>query len=145
MIAEQKEEGENDVKLLSELCEKVYYIPLYKEEINVPNNVEVLYEKPNAIIGENKVQQLQLENTVINCDGIFILREAIPTSQLVQSIEYEGNAIKVSRDMSTNIPGIFAAGDITGWPYQISKAVCEGQIAALSAMNYIKNLYSDAS
>ncbi|NLZ43602.1 MAG: NAD(P)/FAD-dependent oxidoreductase, partial [Clostridia bacterium] len=35
------------------------------------------------------------------------------------------------------IPGLFAAGDCTGKPWQIAKAVGEGQVAALSAVQYL--------
>ena len=39
--------------------------------------------------------------------------------------------------MSTNIPGLFAAGDCTGEPYQVAKAVGEGLVAALTAAAYL--------
>jgi thioredoxin reductase (NADPH) len=58
----------------------------------------------------------------------------------VPGLELEKNHIKVNRDMSTNIPGLFAAGDVTGRPYQLAKAVGEGQIAALSAAKYLDSL-----
>lgn len=50
----------------------------------------------------------------------------------------EGDYISVGKDCETNIPGIFAAGDCTGGPLQISKAVCDGMNAALSAVNFLK-------
>jgi len=40
--------------------------------------------------------------------------------------------------MQTSIEGLFAAGDCTGRPYQVAKAVGEGQIAGLSASTYVK-------
>ena len=43
----------------------------------------------------------------------------------------------VDRAMKTNLPGVFAAGDCTGAPYQIAKAVGEGLVAALSAAAYL--------
>ena len=39
--------------------------------------------------------------------------------------------------MATNIPGCFAAGDLTGRPYQYIKAAGEGNVAALSAVAYL--------
>jgi thioredoxin reductase (NADPH) len=41
--------------------------------------------------------------------------------------------------MRTNIPGVFAAGDCTGQPLQIAKAVGEGNIAAISAATWLAN------
>ena len=57
---------------------------------------------------------------------------------LIYGLEMDGNAIKVNRNMETNLPGIYAAGDCTGAPYQIAKAVGEGQVAALHAVTSIK-------
>ena len=48
--------------------------------------------------------------------------------------------IKVDRSMSTNLPGVFAAGDCTGGALQVSKAVGEGHVAGLSACEYLDAL-----
>ena len=56
---------------------------------------------------------------------------------MVPGLETEGSAVKCGRDMSTSIPGLFAAGDITGAPYQLIKASGEGLVAALSAVSYL--------
>ena len=45
--------------------------------------------------------------------------------------------MQVDREMKTNIPGIFAAGDIVGLPYQFIKSAGEGNIAAISASAYV--------
>ena len=52
-------------------------------------------------------------------------------------LETEGNAVKVDLQMRTNLPGLFAAGDIAGQPYQYIKAAGQGNVAALSAVSYI--------
>lgn len=46
----------------------------------------------------------------------------------------------VKADMSTNIPGLFACGDIAGKPYQYIKAAGQGNVAALSAVEYLSTL-----
>ena len=48
--------------------------------------------------------------------------------------------IQVDRHMATNLPGIYAAGDCTGEPLQVSKAVGEGLIAAQSAARYLDQM-----
>jgi thioredoxin reductase (NADPH) len=73
----------------------------------------------------------------IPCDGVFILRATIAPTALVPGLETEKNHIKVDRAMRTSIPGIFAAGDCIGTPYQVVKAAGEGQIAVLSAVEYL--------
>lgn len=71
-------------------------------------------------------------------DGVFIIKDSISVSKLIDGLEYENGAIVTKRDMSTSIPGIFACGDCTGKPYQLAKAAGEGNIAALSACEYVK-------
>ena len=46
--------------------------------------------------------------------------------------------------MSTNIPGLFACGDIAGLPYQYIKSAGQGQIAALNAVSYLDKLKMEA-
>lgn len=71
-------------------------------------------------------------------DGVFIIKDSISVSKLLDGLEYENGAIVTKRDMSTSIPGVFACGDCAGKPYQLAKAAGEGNIAALSACEYIK-------
>ena len=52
-------------------------------------------------------------------------------------LETEGAHVKVNRRMETNLPGVFACGDITGTPYQYIKAAGEGNVAALSAVAFL--------
>ena len=71
---------------------------------------------------------------------VFILREAQFPGQLVPGLATEGPAVKVNMQMETNIPGLFACGDIAGQPYQYIKAAGQGNVAALSAVNYLAAL-----
>ena len=57
--------------------------------------------------------------------------------QLVPGLEMDGPHVKTARDMSTNIEGLFACGDITGTPYQYIKAAGEGNTAALGAVRWL--------
>ena len=57
-------------------------------------------------------------------------------TDLFPGLEVEGSFVKVDRKMQTNLPGLFAAGDCTGGPLQVSKAVGEGLIAGQSAAAY---------
>ena len=73
----------------------------------------------------------------IASDGIFLLRESVSPGKLVPGLELDGNHVKVDRNMASNLPGLFAAGDITGTPYQYVKSAGEGNVAALSAVSYL--------
>ena len=70
-------------------------------------------------------------------DGVFIIKDTVSVTRLVPGLEYANGGIVTKRDMSTSVPGVFAAGDCTGKPYQLAKAAGEGNIAALSASEYI--------
>ena len=72
-------------------------------------------------------------------EGVFILRSGVAPGLLLQGLKMAKGAIETDRSMTTNFPGIFAAGDCTGTPYQLAKAVGEGNIAALSAVKYLDN------
>lgn len=127
-------EAESDVNFLSELCSKVYYLPLYKEEINVNDSVEIIRGKAEKVLGNDVVSGIMIDGKEINCDGIFFIKQSIPLKSLINGLEIKNGSVVVDRDMQTNIKGIFAAGDCTGKPYQISKAVGEGLIAGQNAV-----------
>lgn len=129
---------EVEAEFLGEVCNHVTYIPLYKEEpVFKHKNIEVLNDKPMEIVGAMKVNAIKLTSQTIETDGVFILREAQFPSQLVPGLETDGSAVKVNRNMETNIAGLYAAGDITGLPYQFMKSAGEGNVAAISAATYI--------
>jgi len=132
--------GEEEADYLSTICEKVYYIPLYNKQIDVSESVELINDKPVAIEGDGTVSALKLKNTRLEVDGIFILKKVTPLDQLITGLELENNLIKVNRDMETSIEGVYAAGDCTGSPYQVAKAVGEGTVAALSAARYVDRI-----
>jgi thioredoxin reductase (NADPH) len=73
----------------------------------------------------------------IHADGIFILKDSVALDQLVPGVDILENHFNVNRGMETNIPGLYAAGDCTGKPYQYLKAAGEGQVAALNAVSYL--------
>jgi len=130
-------DAEEDVNFLAEICKKVHYFPSYKGESQVDQRVEVHREKPLGVLGEEQVQGIALAGGKLQVDGVFIIREVAPAEQLVPGLKLEQGAIVVGRGMQTNLPGVFAAGDCTGKPYQVGKAVGEGIIAALSAVSYL--------
>lgn len=81
-----------------------------------------------------------LKNTEIETDAVFLLKDSISPGQLVPGLKIEENHIFVDRLMKTNIPGCFAAGDCVGKPYQYIKSAGEGNIAALSAVQYLDKI-----
>lgn len=133
-----KEEAE--AEFLAEIAKKVYYIPTYKENIEFKHDIEVIRDVPVEVQGEMQVEKLVLKNGELNVDGVFILREAVSPVSLVPGLKMDGNHVEVNRKMETNLKGCFACGDITGVPYQYIKAAGEGNVAAISAVEYLAGL-----
>lgn len=131
--------AEEEAKFLSETCDKVFYLPQYEngDIESLGDNVEVIDSKPTAVYGEKLVEFLELGQERLEVDGIFIVRESVPVEQLVPGIELSGKFIQVDSDMASAVPGVFAAGDCVGKPFQLAKAVGQGQVAALSAARYL--------
>ena len=131
------EEGEHEADYLKELCRKVYYLPQYKEKPAIGAEIELVHDKPREITGDVVVENLVMAKEKLNVHGVFIIRQSDPVENVLPGLELDGDVIKVNRDMSTNIPGVFAAGDCTGKPWQIAKATGEGLVAVLSAITYL--------
>lgn len=133
-------EGEGEAAFLAEICRRVYYFPLYQGEPAVASErVQVMKGKPGGVRGNGFLTHLELDGgNLLPVDGVFVIRETVPVDQLVPGVATTPQgAIQVDREMVTTVPGIFAAGDCTGGPYQLPKAVGEGVVAALSAVRYL--------
>ena len=136
IIAYSKKE-EEEANFIATLASKVYYVPMYKEAVEVDSSIEIVKDTPVEIIGEDKVEKLILKTREITTDGLFILRDSISPGQLVPGLKIVDNHVEVDRQMKTNLKGCFAAGDIVGRPYQYIKSAGEGNVAALSAVSYV--------
>ncbi len=134
-------QGVEETHFLAGLAAQVDYFSLKRHQTDdLDVNVTVLDEKPVSI-GRDDAGVTLTTNLATHCyDGIFIFRAAMPLNMLIADLETEGSFIPVDRQMRTNIPGVFAAGDCTGKPLQVPKAVGEGNVAAISAAEWIAKL-----
>ena len=100
-------------------------------------------------LGDETVQAVKIKNmksgeeSEIKIDGVFVYIGYLPNSEkfdgIVELSKY--GEIIADNDMKTNIPGVFAAGDVRQKKFrQITTAVADGTVAALSAIDYIQNL-----
>lgn len=92
------------------------------------------------ITGDKKADTLRFGGEDYTVDGVFIIKDTVSVTKLVPGLVYENGAVVVDRQMVTSVPGVFAAGDCTGKPFQLAKAAGEGNVAALSACDYIAKL-----
>ena len=116
-------------------CQVVYVSPQPPEGLDPA----IPYVKASrlAVRGDQTVTGLEADGSLIPCAGVFILRSAVAPADLLPGLATEHGVIQVDRQMRTSLPGVFAAGDCTGGPLQVAKAVGEGHVAALSACEYL--------
>lgn len=129
---------EQEVNFLAGLAAKVYYLPLMKGSRVAGENVEFLKSGVREIRGEKRVKSIVLaDGTELPVDGIFFIKNAVPPAVLMNGLQMQDGHVNVDRQMCTNLKGVFAAGDCTGRPYQIAKAVGEGNVAAHAVVTYL--------
>ena len=132
---------EHEVEYLADLAAKVTYFPLFSDSQVKKENVTISKDFPVEVNGIDRVTGLTLKSgETLSVDGIFCLRNAIAPSKLIPGLEIENGHIVVDRAQKTNLAGCFAAGDCTGRPYQYTKAVGEGNVAAHSCISYLAEI-----
>lgn len=100
--------------------------------------------KVKAIQGDGAVHSLILDNgNTIEAAGVFVELGAKGALELAAKLDvsldlHTMKYIAVNKRQETNIPGVYAAGDICGPPWQMAKAVGEGCVAGLEATTYAK-------
>ena len=73
-------------------------------------------------------------------EGVFLLRPTMAPTDMFPGLAVENGHVAVDEKMATNLAGLFAAGDCTGGPLQVSKAAGEGLVAGQSAAAYAASL-----
>lgn len=92
------------------------------------------------ITGGAAVESVTCDGTTMEAAGVFLLRPTVAPTDLFPGLALEGGYVAVDRRMGTSLPGLFAAGDCTGGPLQVAKAVGEGLIAGQSAAAWVDAL-----
>lgn len=133
-----------EANFLAQICSEVTYVAARSAKAEdapeIAEGIRVLKKRVLGIRGENKVEEVELDGETIPADGVFVVRDSIPVERLLEGIDVADGAIVVDREMTTNVAGVFAAGDCTGRPYQVAKAVGEGLVAGLSAARYVDRM-----
>ena len=129
---------EHEIGYLADFAKRVYLVPMYKNVEVRRENITIIQKMPTKIVGGKRVEQLVFPTEEVPVDGVFMLRESVSPAILVGGLHTENGHVVVGRDMSTNLKGLYAAGDCTGRPYQYTKAAGEGNIAAHSVSEYLR-------
>ncbi|MFN2368725.1 MAG: NAD(P)/FAD-dependent oxidoreductase, partial [Desulfurivibrionaceae bacterium] len=96
------------------------------------------------ISGDNAVSGLLLEDdTMLEVEGVFVEVGSRGAMDLAVNLGVTLDSetfthIETDGKQATNIAGIYAAGDIAGYPYQMAKAVGEGCVAGMEAAKYAR-------
>ena len=113
---------------------------LKKSSVVIRDNAKV-----KKICGDTGVKEIILEDgSKIPVTGVFIELGARGVMELASHIgiqfDDEMKYIATNKKMETNVPGVYAAGDICGPPWQMAKAVGEGCVAGIAAATYAKKM-----
>jgi len=138
---------------LAQHAKKVYIVyrgdeiraePINKKRVDENSKIEIINNTNiTEIKGEESVTSVIFDNDKeLHVDGVFIEVGSIPNSEVAKKIDVlvnENDEIIINRKSETNIPGIYAAGDVADAPFkQAITGVAEGVIAAYSVFDYIK-------
>ena len=119
-------------------CEKTL-----EDKVKKLDNVEIILNTGvKEILGSEELEGIILTNDQkLNISGMFIsIGMSAQTDMVKDTIELNDQKYIISDDCSTNKEGIFVAGDCrTKDVRQLTTAVADGTIAAISAMKYIEN------
>ena len=138
------EESVAEANFTAEIVGKLSFVNMYKKDIDLDPAINLIEgEIPLGFTGSDRANVLEFKSgKKIEADGFFIIKDSSKAQRLVPSVKMIDNHIEVDSNMATNIAGLFAAGDVTGSPYQIMRAVGQGQIASLEAVRYITKIKS---
>ena len=139
--------GEEEASALAEdYGVDVTYVALYEGDARLPEGVHVIKGAPPTRLEQADGHvRVSLPGEDLLVDAVFIYKESVSPRALLDGLATDGGHISVDRHMETSVPGVFAAGDCTGEPYQTAKAVGEGQVAALEAVRLIRERSKDSS
>ncbi|WP_445756896.1 thioredoxin-disulfide reductase [Polaribacter sp.] len=145
---------------LSNICSKVTILvrkdfmrasKAMQHRVNKTKNIEVLYNTEiEEVLGENVVEGVRIvnnqtkETSIINVTGLFIAIGHTPNTDLFKGLldmDETGYLITKGKTTKTNLPGVFAAGDVQDKDYrQAVTAAGTGCMAALDAERYLGSL-----
>lgn len=150
VIVGDETEAAVSAELMTRYASKVYWI--YRTIAASQNvvtkaanaGVEMINSDITSIIGSDKVESVTLEDgTSIQTDGVFIELGAKSSADIAMDLDVipqMDDSIRVNDRCETDVPGVFACGDVTGKPWQVARAVGQGCIAGTSAAEYVKGV-----
>lgn len=137
-------EAPEEAEFLHSIGCQVTYIAPKRPQALAPG-IEFLPGAVTAVHGGAAVTSVEVKGEALAVDGLFILRPSAPPDSLVPGIGMENGRVKVDDAMRTNIPRLYAAGDMLGAPLQVAKAVGDGLVAGLCTAEELQQLEREAT
>lgn len=132
--------------MLSELADLEKFtkdITIFTNGVEYSNDqYKVVIDKITELSGSDKLERVITENGSYDVDGLFIANGSASALSFSKhlGLETKDNNLVVNEHFMTNIPGIFAGGDVIGGLLQVSKAVSDGAQAAVEIKDFIKKI-----
>ncbi|MEL7649556.1 MAG: NAD(P)/FAD-dependent oxidoreductase [Sedimentibacter sp.] len=133
VVWDQSKDAVEEANYLQSIGVNVTFVSRNPHSEELSKDIQYVFGTLTQVIGDDVVKAVKAGEETIPTDAVFMLRDAVAPASLIDGLKMDGNFISVDRYMETNIDGVYAAGDITGKPLQLSKAVSEGLIAAQHA------------
>ena len=148
-----------DAIFLAKICKKVYLVhrrdelrasKTYMESLEKTENIEFIWSSEVVeILADEFVTGVKVKSRkddsirMVACDGIFVAIGNVPNTELIKGqVELdEAGYVPADETTRTNIPGVFAVGDMRSKPLrQIVTAVADGAVASKYAEEYIDSM-----
>jgi len=133
VVWDQSNDALEEANYLNSIGVNITFVSKKTRSEHLSENIKYINGTISEILGDYSVEAVIINGETLQADAVFLLRDAVAPTALIDGLETETSFIKVNKNMETNIEGVYAAGDITGKPLQLSKAVSEGLIAAQHA------------
>jgi len=118
--------------------------PKRRSELLSQGKVALLDKKPTGIEGGSLVERIRFgDGEALEIEGVFIEQGSRGLLELAMPLGIMPNEkgfIAVDREQRTEVEGVYACGDVTGPPFQVCKAIGEGCVAALSAVDDLRRV-----
>ena len=151
-----------DALFLAKICKKVYIVhrrdtlrasKTYMKTLEKTENIEFVWDsKVVEVLHDDLVTGVKVENvkngevTELACEGVFVAVGRTPNTDMFKDIlDLDGQGYLIADETTkTNIPGVFAVGDVRTKPLrQIVTATADGAVASKYAEEYLAELCAD--
>ena len=117
-----------------------------KAKAGAAEKISVNARKLQELHGTERLESvIFMDGTAFASDGLFVALGSAGGADFAKKlgVNLNGDSIAVDEKMSTNAPGIYSCGNVNGGLLQVCKAVYEGGIAGLSAVEYVRGLKNE--